>query len=148
MVDDSPLAIVISSPELVISRRDKAAETQFGGTSAEAVGQSLFIIIPEERREEFSDFRRRLETGEAITSVATQRRRSDLSIRDVQISKCALHSSDGTITGYVSIISDETDRKQLESQFRQARKMEAVGQLAGGMAHDFNDLLTVMAIAR
>ncbi len=144
VVDDSPLAIVISSPELVISRWNKAAETQFGWTAAEAVGQSLFTIIPDERREESSDFRRRLENGEAITSVATQRRRSDGTIRDVQISKCALHSSDGTLTGFVSIISDETARKQLESQFRQAQKMEAVGQLAGGVAHDFNNLLTVI----
>ncbi len=144
VVDDSPLAIVISSPELVISRWNKAAQTQFGWPAAEVVGQSLFTIIPEERREESSDFRRRLANGEAIATVATQRRRSDGSIRDVQISKCALHSSDGTLTGFVSIISDETDRKQLESQFRQAQKMKAVGQLAGGVAHDFNNLLTVI----
>ncbi|MEO6211388.1 MAG: PAS domain S-box protein [Gemmatimonadaceae bacterium] len=144
VVDDSPLAIVLSSPELVISRWNKAAETQFGWAASEAVGQSLFMIIPEERRVESSDFRRRLENGEAITSIATQRLRSDGSIRDVQISKCALRSSDGTLTGFVSIISDETDRKQLESQFRQAQKMEAVGQLAGGVAHDFNNLLTVI----
>ena len=39
---------------------------------------------------------------------------------------------------------DLTDRKVLEVQFRQAQKMEAIGMLAGGVAHDFNNMLTVI----
>lgn len=56
----------------------------------------------------------------------------------------ALRRSDGTLSGYVAIVHDMSDRKRLKEEFLQAQKMEAVGRLAGGVAHDFNNLMTVV----
>jgi PAS domain S-box-containing protein len=50
----------------------------------------------------------------------------------------------GRIVGLLGIGRDITQRRHLEEQFRQAQKMEAVGRLAGGVAHDFNNMLTII----
>ncbi len=55
-----------------------------------------------------------------------------------------LRDDDGTITGYMGVNFDHTERKALEEELLKSRKLESVGLLAGGMAHDFNNLLSII----
>jgi len=143
LIDGSPLAIAAVDPEGKVLGWNAAAERMFGWTAEEVLAQSL-PNVPDDRLEESAAFRQRLLAGQSFSDLVTTRQRKDGRRIEVSVSTAPLRDTSDTAVGVIFMYSEVTERRLLEEQLRQAQKMEAVGQLAGGVAHDFNNILAVI----
>lgn len=95
---------------------------------------------PEERTKLVERYR---QTGH-IDGVEVEWKRKDGSPVHLRLSGRAVRDASGALQEFEIIAEDITARWSLEQQLRQAQKMEAIGRLAGGVAHDFNNLMTAV----
>ncbi len=148
IVASSDDAIIGETAEGVIETWNAGAEKMYGYSAREAVGKSIALIAPPDRRTELARLLERIRRGEAVDHFETERVRKDGRRLRVSVSLSPIRNETGRIIGISTISRDITHRRQaelaaqkLQDQRREARKMEAVAALAGGMAHDFSNLL-------
>ncbi len=79
-----------------------------------------------------------------VTDFETTLRRRDKQLLHITMNATALRDDLGNISLIRGIARDVTEHRKLEEQFRQSQKMESIGTLAGGVAHDFNNILTAI----
>ena len=110
--------------------------SQIGLSTGEAVGKSILDYFPEGSAE-VEAFRRALQ-GESFTTQTT--------LDDAYFASryTPRYDSEGNVVGVLGVSYDITEQRQAEEQLRRAQRLDAVGQLTGGVAHDFNNLLAVI----
>jgi PAS domain S-box-containing protein len=130
IVDSSNDAIVSKTLQGVITSWNKAAERIFGYAAAEAVGQHITLIIPEERWEEETEVLSRLVRGERIDHFETVRRAKDGRRVDISLTVSPVRNLAGRIIGASKIARDISDqrRREQESQALLEREQEARGE--------------------
>jgi len=142
VVEQSPATIIVTDEAGVISYVNRRFEEISGWTRDEVVGQTPRLLASEDMsRTGYSALWETLRSGHPWTGVFRNLRK-DGSSYWVETLILPLRNPDGQIHSYVGIGEDITDKREARDQVARAQKLEAVGLLAGGLAHDFNNILT------
>ncbi len=122
---------------------NKAGEVLTGYNREEALGRSLLAMIAPEHRALAREMLARKLGGEAKTTYEVDIVTKDGGRVPLELSTRLIFQM-GKPVAVQGIARDMTERRRFESRLLQSQKMEAIGRLAGGVAHDFNNMLTVI----
>ncbi len=143
IIEASDDAIFRTDMNAVIQFWSRGAERLYGYTAAEAVGREAgFIRLNQD--EARMPVPEKLLHGETFKQPHGTTRHKDGHHIDVSVLIFPLRSRRGEIVWLAAVHRDISEVKRLEEQIRHSQRMETAGMLAGSIAHDFNNILTVI----
>ena len=140
-VEQSPASIVITDPDGNITYVNARFTELTGYTFAEAVGKKTNILKSGEMPAEiYEQLWQSIKAGrEWRGEFHNKKKNGELYWESASISP--ITNEAGKITHFLAVKEDITDKKKLAAQFLRSQRMESIGHLAGGIAHDLNNIL-------
>ncbi len=144
-IERMPLAYIVWDVNFCVMEWNPAAERMFGHTKADAVGRHAYdLIVPPDAVPAVDTVWSDLLKGDTSSHAINANARRDGSRLTCEWFNTPLRDSAGGIRGVASMVMDVSEREAMESRIRNAQKLESLGVLSGGVAHDFNSLLMVI----
>ncbi|MBY0431681.1 MAG: PAS domain S-box protein, partial [Rhodospirillales bacterium] len=145
MVSALPVGVIAVDRHARVEVWNHAAEEILGYSAEEMVGKPAptAVFKATEGEQMAANVFLRMVTGQLVKSEEVRCRRKDGVLVETSFSGAPLMDEDEHVRGAICVFEDISQRKAVAWQLHQAQKMEAVGQLTGGMAHDFNNILGV-----
>jgi two-component system, cell cycle sensor histidine kinase and response regulator CckA len=144
VLTSNPIALVLLDADFRVRVWNPAAQRLFGWTAEEVIGSQTPFVPPDLKPENAELRRKARERAEGVSDFETKRLRKDGSVIPVATYSTPILDGNGAMAGVVLGYIDLRERKRLEAELLEAQKMETVARLAGGVAHDFNNILTAV----
>jgi len=143
-IEQAAEAVMITDTQGTLQYVNPAFEKVTGYRRKEAIGRNpRFLKSGKHNAEFYQRLRATLTRGEVWQGHFIDKRK-DGTLYTAEATISPVRDPAGRIINYVAVLRDVTREAQLEAQLRQSQKLEAIGQLAGGVAHDFNNILAVI----
>lgn len=146
LLDQAMDAVIVRDLEERILYWNKSAERIYGWTAEEAIGKTVEDLPYREFDEGYSQARRILLESGAWAGEGRHLSREGKQVF-VESRWTLLRDDQGAPKSVLVINTDITEKKKLEAQFLRAQRMESIGTLAGGIAHDLNNILSPIMMA-
>ena len=142
VLEANPDPVVVYDMNGKVIYFNPAFTSVFGWALEECLGKKMDMFVPDDAWPETRVMISRLLAGESFSGVETRRYTRKGDTIPVTVSSSIYRDSNSNPIGSVHTSRNISEKKKLEAQLQRAQKMEAIGTLAGGVAHDLNNILS------